>query len=242
MTKVKEPSVADIFYSSDEEKLKNQIKSFECDRTYEYQTRCVIVPHAGLFYSGQIAYQGISQLDRNIKNIFIFAPAHRVSFEGIALSGYDEWKTPLGNIEINQEINKELEENFGANILDEAYKEEHSVEIEVPVIQSLFKDVKIIPVLIGNEGPDKITDIISKYYDNKDFGFVISSDLSHFLTDEKAKRLDNQTAVMIEAGNMQGFSFNQACGAIGIYGLVSFANKNNSGVHYLIEKIVGSSE
>ncbi len=227
MIKVKEPAVADIFYSGNADKLKNQIESFVCDKIYDYETRLVIVPHAGLFYSGQLAYQGINQLDKNIKNIFVFAPAHRVSFEGIALSSFDEWKTPLGNIEINQEINKELECSFNATFFDEGYKEEHSVEIQIPIVQSLFQNVKIIPVLIGSEHPDKITEIIEKYYSDKSFGFIISSDLSHFLTDEKAQKLDNRTAQMIEDGNIQGFSFEQACGAIGIYGSVRFANKNN---------------
>ena len=163
MIKVKEPSVANIFYSADKDKLKNQLDSFsQKNKTYEYQTRAVIVPHAGLIYSGQLAYLGISQLDKNIKNIFIFAPAHRAAFEGIALSSYDEWKTPLGTIKINQQINKELESEFRAEFFDEGYIDEHSVEIQIPIIQSCFEDVNIIPVLIGQQSPQKITEIIDK--------------------------------------------------------------------------------
>ncbi len=226
MNKVKEPAVKGMFYPNDSEGLKNQLKSFECKKVYDYNTRLVIVPHAGLIYSGQLAYQGISQLDRNIKNIFIFAPAHRASFEGLALSGYDEWKTPVGNISLNQQINKELEDDFKAKILDSAHENEHSIEIQIPIIQTLFQEIKIIPVLVGMENPNKITDIIKKYYNNKDFGFIISSDLSHFLTDERAKILDNKTAQMIETGNIQGFNYEQACGAVGICGAVLFANKN----------------
>ena len=55
------------------------------------------------------------------------------------------------------------------------------LKIEVPSIQHLFNEVRIIPVLVGRTEPQKITEIISEYYDNKDFGFIISSDLSHFL-------------------------------------------------------------
>lgn len=229
MKKVKEPSVANMFYSADKEELKNQIENFRKNNKngYEYQPRAVIVPHAGLIYSGKLAFETINQLDKDIENIFIFAPAHKVAFQGISLTSYDEWKTPLGNIEINQEINKELAENFGGNFFDEGYKEEHSVEIQVPLIQSIFKNIKIIPVLVGNETPQKITDIIKKYYTDKKNGFIISSDMSHFLDDETAKKLDNETAQMIETGDIQNFKFNQACGAIGIFGLVTFANENN---------------
>lgn len=229
MEKIKEPSVANSFYSGDINVLKNQLDEFARNNKneYTYKTRAVIVPHAGLVFSGQLAFEGISQLDKDIKNIFIFAPAHRVAFEGLSLSGFEQWQTTLGNIEINQEINQELIEKFDAKIYDEAHKEEHSIEIQLPLIQYVFKEVKIIPVLIGRENPEKITQIISEYYNNKDFGFIISSDLSHFLTDEEACKLDNETARMIEIGAVQGFRYDQACGAIGIYGLVEFANNNN---------------
>ena len=229
MLKIKEPSVAGSFYTDDAQALENQIKLFakESKNEYEYKTRAVIVPHAGLVYSGRLAYEGISQIDSNVKNIFIFAPAHRVGFDGIALSGFDKWKTPLGEIDVNQDICKELAEKYNAKINDNALAPEHSIEIEVPVIQTLFKDIKIVPVLLGRTDFKIVFDILNEYYQNTENGFVISSDLSHFLTDKKAKELDNKTAQMIETGNIDDFVFEQACGALGIVGLVEFANKNN---------------
>ena len=228
MTKIKEPSVANTFYPGNATELGKQLDTFskENKNGYKYKTRAVIVPHAGLVYSGQLAYEGISQLDKTIKNIFIFAPAHRVAFSGFALSGYDEWKTPVGTVKINQEANTELEEKFDAKIFDEAFTEEHSIEIELPAIQHIFgEEINIIPVLVGKADPQKITGIISKYYDNKEFGFIISSDLSHFLNDKKAQKIDGETARMIESGDISELRYDQACGAAGIYGLVDFANK-----------------
>lgn len=229
MTKIKQPSVAGSFYSADSNELKNQIENFakQSKNHYENSTRAVIVPHAGLIYSGRLAYEGISQLDKTIKNIFIFAPAHRVGFDGLALSSFDIWNTPLGNININQEINNELKEKFNANFIDEALAPEHAIEIQVPLIQTLFENVSIIPILIGKESPHKIKEIIEYYYPNKENGFIISSDLSHFLTDEKAKQIDTVTAQMIESGNIEEFQYQQACGALGIVGLSLFSNENN---------------
>ena len=235
MLKIKEPSVAGSFYTDNTEDLKAQIKSFaqESKNGYEYKTRAVIVPHAGLIYSGRLAYEGISQIDRAVKNIFIFAPAHKVAFEGIALTSFDKWKTPLGEIEVNQDICNELKEKFRANFNDDAIEPEHSIEIEIPIIQSVFSDIKIVPVLVGRADYKIISDIIDEYYKNTENAFVISSDLSHFLSDENAKKLDNQTAQMIESGNLDGFRFEQACGALGIAGLVEFSNKN----HYSLIRI-----
>ena len=229
MLKIKEPSVAGSFYTDDVQTLKTQIESFakESKNNYEYKTRAVIVPHAGLVYSGRLAYEGISQIDGCVENIFIFAPAHRVGFDGIALSSFDKWKTPLGEIDVNQDICSELVQKYNAKFNDDAIAPEHSIEIEIPIIQSLFNYVKIIPVLIGRADFKIILDILNEYYPNTKNGFIISSDLSHFLSDEKAKNLDNKTAQMIETGDISGFAFEQACGALGIAGLVEFANKNN---------------
>ena len=116
--------------------------------------------------------------------------------------------------------------NHNAQIKDDAFEPEHSAEIEVPIIQTLFEKAKIIPVLVGKEDPVAIEKILEEYYPDKKNGFVISSDLSHFLTDDKAKNLDNLTAQMIETGNVNGFRYEQACGAVGVVGLVMYANKN----------------
>ena len=228
MEKIKQPSVAGTFYTADKEKLRAQIEEFaaKSKNTYKIATRAVIVPHAGLIYSGRLAYEGISQLDKNLKNIFIFAPAHRVGFTGISVSSYDLWETPLGKIGINKQINTELIEKFGANYNDEAIAPEHALEIQLPIIQSVFDNVEIIPILIGNETPDKIEEIISYYYQNPGNGFVISSDLSHFLKHEDALKIDNYTANLIETCTTNNFSHNLACGATGILGLIQFANKN----------------
>ena len=228
MEKIKEPSVAGVFYPADTVDLIRQIEFIKKSSRnfYKNTTRAVIVPHAGWVFSGKLAYEGINLLDKGIKNIFIFAPAHKVGFEGLAVSGFDKWKTPLGEIEVNQEINRELAEKFGAEFMDDAIAPEHALEVQVPFIQDAFDCVKIIPVLIGKTNPEDIEKIISEYYPDKENGFIISSDLSHFLTDENARQLDLTAAHMIETGDIRNFQYEMACGAVGITGLVEFANRN----------------
>ncbi len=229
MKKIKKPSVANAFYSGNPAELSAQILSFQNDNynNSDYKARAVIVPHAGLIYSGRLAYEGINQLDKDIKNIFILGPAHKKWFDGIGVTSYDEWETPLGNIEINTEITKELIEKYGAAYQDEALAPEHSIEIQVPIIQSVIGNVKIIPILIANQSTDLITKIIQDYWADKQNGFVISSDLSHFLDDEEAKKLDLVTAQMIEKADFNGVTREQACGIMGIIGLCNFAKQNN---------------
>ena len=227
MEKIKEPSIAGTFYSNDTINLIKELETIKKTSKNFYKTtsRAVIVPHAGFAFSGTLAFEGINLLDRRIKNIFIIAPAHRVAFEGLGLSGFEKWKTPLGEIEVNQEINNELVEKFGAAINDDAMAPEHSIEIQVPLIQNVFDGVKIVPILIGKARPEDIEKIISEYYPNPENGFVISSDLSHFLDEENEKQMDYNAAKMIESGDIRNFQYEMACGAIGITGLVEFANK-----------------
>ena len=227
--KIKQPSVAGTFYTADKTALEKQITEFKKNsrNTYKTPTRAVIVPHAGLVYSGRLACEGISQLDKNIKNVFIFAPAHRVAIDGLGTTSYDAWRTPLGDIKVNKTITQELINNFGVKITDNALAPEHAIEVELPFVQTELKNVKIIPVLMGNVEPDKVYKIISHYYKNKENGFIISSDLSHYLPNDTAKKVDNYTAQHIEACVSDNFTHELACGATGILGLMKFTQENN---------------
>jgi len=229
MNKIKPPSVAGTFYSANIDVLMRQIREFKTNskNKYEYNSRATIVPHAGLIYSGQLGYDGINSLDPNLKTLFIFAPAHRVGFNGLSLSDYEYWETPLGQVKINQDINKELEEKFELNFFDKAFEEEHSIEIQLPLIQNIYENIEIVPILVGNADIEKIAEIIEHYWEDESIGFIISSDLSHFLKDSDAVKLDNITADMIETININGFKQQQACGAFGICALLSFARKKN---------------
>ncbi len=227
MKKIRLAAAAGKFYTDNKEELLKQLDFFEKNNPhdYTYKTRAIIVPHAGYIYSGQLASEGFQYFDQNVKNIFIIAPPHYVPVKEASLSSFEFWSTPFGEIEVNQQINKELIEKFKCEFQDEAFKEEHSAEVQVPFIQKYLPDVKIVPILAGN--PKKITEIISHYWENTENAFVISSDLSHFHSSDNAKKIDNATAEMIETKNMEKFVHEQACGATGIYGLIDFAKEKN---------------
>lgn len=228
MKKVRPASAAGKFYTSDKAELSAQLDYFSHNNTYDYdyRSRAIIVPHAGYVYSGQLASEGFQYLDKDIKNIFIIAPSHYVALKNPAISAFDKWSTPLGEIEVNQEMNNELVQRFGLEFEDEAFKNEHAVEVQVPFIQKIFSNAKIIPILAG-PNYEKITKIIATYYPNPENAFVISSDLSHFYNTVQARKMDNVTAEMIEMKDIEKFSSEQACGAVGVLGLVNFA-KNKS--------------
>jgi len=225
---VKTPFASGKFYTSVKEELINDIDNYFMSNhkhDYNISSRLLIVPHAGYIYSGQLAFDTLYYIDRNVSNIFIFAPTHKKTVNNVALSTYDEFETPLGNLAVNKTIQADIIKNFSCEYCDEAFAEEHAIEVQLPFIQCLFKNkqVKIVPILIGNDDVQKVLKIINEYYDLKSNAFIISSDLSHFLPQEKAQQIDIITARMIEEKHLAGFRFEQACGAIPVCASTQFA-------------------
>lgn len=222
MKKIRPTAAAGKFYTNNKDELLAQLNSFTAPNTYAYKSRAVIVPHAGYIFSGELACHGFQQLNKNVKNVFIIAPSHYVAIKSEALSGFDKWETPLGEIDVNQELNKELTARFGCEIQDDAFENEHSAEVQVPFIQKFLPHAKIVPILTGPKF-EKISKIIAHYWQNPENAFVISSDLSHFYSSLQARKIDGITADMIESKDIDKFTSDQACGSIGVCGLVHFA-------------------
>jgi AmmeMemoRadiSam system protein B/AmmeMemoRadiSam system protein A len=229
MSTLKKASCAGTFYPGEQEALSAEIirlkKSME--RQYACESRAVIAPHAGYIYSGKLAASALQYLDRKAKNIFIFAPAHHTTFNGMAICGHEKFQTPLGTIPVNRGICGELLENHGCRTLDEAFGQEHAIEVQLPILRTYFDNVTIVPIVTGNVEFTAIARIIDNFWMDPDNAFVISSDLSHFHGYGEATKLDAATADAIENYDIASLFPDCACGIIGIAGLMYFASKNN---------------
>ena len=233
---------AGSFYPEKAEELTNLLNSFKLEEKINYKSKAVIVPHAGMYYSGHAAMAGFQHLELS-ENIFIIAPSHHDNFNNIALPEYTYFDTPLGSLEVNNRRIKEISEKFPCLISNEVFDNEHSVEVQLPFIQNLnspqimsakdfvkeFKKighkVRIIPILVGNCDYRLISDLISTYWE--DSSFIISSDLSHYYSQNECRQIDTYTATIIETGKLEYFQPQQACGLVGIMGLIDFANNND---------------
>ena len=236
------PTFAGSFYPEKPEELTNLLNSYMYNQKFEYKTKAVIVPHAGVYYSGNAAMSAFQRLEIN-DNIFIIAPSHHENFNNIALPEYTFFDTPLGSLEVNNRLIKDIAEKFPCIINNEIFNNEHSIEVQLPFLQHVFfpknqsaidfvkglkkigRKIRIIPILVGNCDYRLISDLISTYWENS--SFVISSDLSHFYSQQECRQIDTYTATIIETGKLENFQPQQACGLIGIMGLVDFANHND---------------
>ncbi|MDR1401624.1 MAG: AmmeMemoRadiSam system protein B [Puniceicoccales bacterium] len=225
--KQKTADVAGMFYPADPQTLRNQILAFQnfslplCS----CESRAVIIPHAGYVYSGQLAASALQYLDKNAANIFIFAPAHRIPLEGIAVCDYDAFETPLGTLAVNCEICDRLRKDFGCKLSSEAFSGEHAVEVQLPMLQMHLPGAKIIPLVVGDTAHSTVCEILEKFWEDRKNAFIISSDLSHFHSCEEAAEIDSTTCNMIENCATEDFSFDRACGATAIRGLMDFTAK-----------------
>lgn len=238
----KRPVYAGSFYPEKPEELTNLLNSYKQDLKDEYKSKAIIVPHAGIIYSGYAAMAGFQHLELS-ENIFIIAPSHHESFTNIALPEYTYFDTPLGSVEVNNRLIKDIAEKFPCLISNEVFDKEHSIEVQLPFIQNLFcpqvqsaidfvkglkkigRKLRIVPVLVGDCDYRLISDLISTYWENS--SFVISSDLSHYYTQQECRQIDTYTATIIETGKIEFMQREQACGLTGIKGLVDFANNND---------------
>lgn len=233
------PTYAGTFYPDNAHDLTELIKKFASGKPVCAKSKVIIVPHAGYQFSGHAMNIGYENL-ADEENIFIIAPSHHYDFLGIALPEYEKFETPFGTIDVNRDFINEIQDNFGAYVNNTPFEEEHSIEVQIPFIQhyagntkiinaaNLMKGlrrVKIIPILTGKCEPKLIANLIERFYNRA--AFVISTDLSHFHPDHIAKQTDNYTAWMIETGHIEQFSQEQACGGVGLQGIIEFSNKHN---------------
>ena len=228
MKKTRDPAVAGIFYAGDRQQLEAEVAHYlsaDFNRTLT-RPKILIVPHAGFRYSAPVAAQAYLQLkkySKNIKNVILVGPSHHVAFNGIAASGAAYFKTPLGQIGVNRAlIRKLLENNPHIGVFEQAHEKEHSLEVQLPYLQKVLKDFKIVPLVYGQVPPQVLADALRPFLADDGTIIIFSADLSHYYNYEKARELDAETADKIR-NKEADISGHMSCGATGINAAVLLA-------------------
>jgi AmmeMemoRadiSam system radical SAM enzyme/AmmeMemoRadiSam system protein B/uncharacterized protein (TIGR00296 family) len=163
----------------------------------------IIVPHAGYFYSGDVASESYKQLKNIYDNVFIIATSHKNSFKGAKLMNNDEYY----DININLDIVNKLNNNDYLTIDNNIFLDDHNLDIQLPFIKKTLSKSKIIPIMVGDSNIEilkKISIDLNEYFDKKSL-FIISSDLSHYPTYKNALKIDNETIKIIQKLNIDKF-------------------------------------
>jgi hypothetical protein len=211
--------------------------------------RAMIVPHAGYHYSGDIAASAYQRLNRTlIKRIVVLAPSHQVPFAGIALPEFDQYKTAIGSISIDQTMVQKLANNPLFSYNNGVYQTEHSFEMQVPFIIAYLPHIPVIPLIVGTMTPEQIDEIATMLapYITKQTLVIVSSDFTHYgprfnytpFTDHISQRVTQLDSGALQT--IQNFSLNQflsyvdqtgatICGRNAIAVLLALIEKNALG-------------
>ncbi|MEM2954512.1 MAG: AmmeMemoRadiSam system protein B [Candidatus Nanoarchaeia archaeon] len=222
---VRLPAVSNQFYSGSKENLKLQIEEFlNKAKNFKIKPKCIIVPHAGYEYSGKIAAFGYKQLLNLTKKnwkIILLGPSHYFSFFGAVFSNFEIWRTPFGDIKaIQPKISEQIFE------FTEAHIPEHCLEVQMPFLQYVLKNIEIMPLLLGEINPRDLAKEINSYLD-KNTLLVISSDLSHYHSYKDAYKIDTLTNNIISNLDIENAKQIDACGKTAIITGLYLAKLNN---------------
>ena len=217
------------FYPASSEDISSLLKEL-LDKTSsnEILPKALIAPHAGYIYSGEIAanaYKTLLNHKDKIENIILLSPAHRYPLSQVAFHSAQHFQTPLGKIEVNHKLIKSIEHFNFVNNINDAFNFEHALEVHLPFIQYLFKSVKIVPLIVGACSEDNIAEMIETLWNPPQNIIIVSSDLSHFHSYEKAQRIDQQTRQKIEHLNFSALNPDDAYGYYPLKGLIKIALK-----------------
>jgi AmmeMemoRadiSam system protein B len=232
-SRVREAAVDGSFYPGDPEVLRVSVDQLLADAPSPPGEapvpRAVIAPHAGYVYSGStaaMAYVRVARGKDSIRRVVVIGPTHRVPVRGVALSGVDGFRTPLGVLPVAEAWAEErLVGVSGVCVFAETHRWEHSVEVQLPFLQRALGDIEIVPLLAGDASGDEVADVLDELWGGPETLVVISSDLSHYLPYEQARRVDAGTIAQISA--LDGpLDHTQACGATAVNGLLVAARRH----------------
>ena len=229
--KVRPPAVAGRFYPSDPIELRQLITGLfaEVPPATGLAPKALIAPHAGYPYSGPIAASAYAQLipaRDQIKRIILLGPSHYVAVQGLATSSAEAFATPLGVVPVDVEAVRQVRLLPQVRELDEAHAQEHSLEVQLPFLQTVLGDFTLVPLAVGDASADDITQVLDLLWGGPETRIVISSDLSHYQDFQTARRLDRATAEAIEALKPGGIGEERACGRMPICGLLQAARSH----------------
>ncbi len=225
------PAVAGQFYPGDAGVLRDLLARYlagapaptpDVDRL-----KALIVPHAGYIYSGATAGKGYGLLAAQaarIRRVVLLGPCHRVAVNGLAAPTVQAFATPLGSIPIDRAALDALADLPQVVASDAAHAQEHSLEVQLPFLQSVLGAFTLVPLAVGRVGALEVAQVIERLWGGPETLILISSDLSHYHDYAQAQRIDGDTAAHILALD-QLTSFDQACGALPINALLAVARQ-----------------
>jgi AmmeMemoRadiSam system protein B len=230
--KIRKNAVSGSFYPNNTKELLGYFEHFNAiaqERNLNIDTpKAIISPHAGYIYSGFTAnevYRCIK--NKNFKRIVVIGPSHRLFIEGASIALYDEIETPLSNLRVDLDYSHELKREFNTLQFNPLAHAEHSTETQMPFLKNYFPNTPVVEIVYGKIDYLQLCNIISYIMLESDSFVVISTDLSHFYSQEDANYLDSIFLQAIQNLDIDKLDAGcEACGMIGVKAITKYAIDN----------------
>ncbi|BBB26376.1 AmmeMemoRadiSam system protein B [Amphritea japonica] len=224
--RIKQSAVAGMFYPQSPDELAVMVSQLLADNQHQgCMPVAIMVPHAGLVYSGGVAagaYSRIRPYLPMISRVVLMGPAHRVPLLGMAVMSADLWRTPLGTIRLDHQLSSVLTQEERVVINDVAHAREHCLEVQLPFLQLLDGGYLVLPVLVGQTPVNEVAALIGRILMEPETLIIISSDLSHFHEYDEAMAIDRATLQQINQLKPE-IQPQQACGCYALNGWLAYA-------------------
>lgn len=227
---VRLPAVAGMFYPGQPHALADEVTTLlaAVPAPGRPVPKALVAPHAGYVYSGPIAasvYALLKPAAATIRRVVLLGPTHRVGVRGLALPSVDSFATPLGRVDLDREAIAALAGLPQVVVADAPHAQEHSLEVQLPFLQTVLDDFRLVPLAVGLASAESVAEVIDRLWGGPETLIVVSSDLSHYLPYAEACEIDGQTAgrVLAFAPNI---SHDEACGATPLNGLLLAARRH----------------
>lgn len=238
MELIRHSAIAGAWYPGTEKRLRDEINLMlditKPEKKYE-NIFGLISPHAGYAYSGKTAAYVYNLLaGENYERAIVISPSHKEYFPGISIYKGDAYETPLGLLEVDKELKEEFVKASGS-IFEGSLGhsvEEHALEIQLPFLQMVLGDIKILPMVIGDQRSNYVYELgekLAKFKDDKTI-IIASTDLSHFHNKHEAEELDKIVTDKISRFDYEGLqdaletNTCEACGGGGVVALMKAAD------------------
>jgi hypothetical protein len=246
--KVREPAVAGLFYPADAAVLARTIDNLLAaakPEPLDGELKALICPHAGYEYSGPTAAFSYKLLQgRDVDCVILLAPSHHALFEGASVCDADVYRTPLGDVPVSEKaktlatlrpfvpeprvpLRRPAWSGQSSHALpspgaDTPETWEHSGEVQVPFLQKVLKNFKLLPVVFGDTDPEQAARALAGMLDGRTV-VIASSDLSHYHPHDEAKTLDSRCVAAICNLDTEQIKSQEACGLLPVRTLMHLA-------------------
>jgi AmmeMemoRadiSam system protein B len=250
---IREPAVSGLFYGASPRELNRSINTLlrrAEKKPLEGKLIGLIVPHAGYDFSAGVAAPAYKLLEgMKFDTVILIGPCHRARFTGVSLGRFSAYRTPLGLVPVDLELAGKLMSPHSPlsgyiSFKPQAHRQEHCLEVQLPFLQNVLKDFKILPLLIGDRSFETCKRAASALIDiskKRRVLFIASSDLSHFHPYQQAVMIDRQTIEAIRSLDSKKFFAGvtsnryQLCGASAVTTLLLILESLNASPPMLLK-------